>query len=261
MSHLEPPPPSRRAPSQSTASPRPSRIVWAATLNGVASRGPSHSHVALTIASTTLRSMQHAGGRESELGRCRWRVGPGRCRAGGGFRQGSHCGRCREPHPALTCSAALHTTQTIHGQQTGGRPHGGTGGVAPYTSGIQDKIRYGCWVSHALLSPDTASIFLTLFLSDAARLQFRTKTTRWCLATAWPAVLNARQACTAPVGSACRSASPGSPAIATAAGGTPQTKFACIALCQRYFLSLVAKNSLANTARCSGRRTCCPRPR
>ena len=205
--------------------------------------------------------MQHAGGRESELGRCRWRVGPGRCRAGGGFRQGSHCGRCREPHPALTCSAALHTTQTIHGQQTGGRPHGGTGGVAPYTSGIQDKIRYGCWVSHALLSPDTASIFLTLFLSDAARLQFRTKTTRWCLATAWPAVLNARQACTAPVGSACRSASPGSPAIATAAGGTPQTKFACIALCQRYFLSLVAKNSLANTARCSGRRTCCPRPR
>ena len=42
--------------------------------------------------------------------------------------------------------------------------------------------------------------------------------------------LNARQARTAPVGSACRSASPGSPAIATAAGGTPRTKFACIAL-------------------------------
>ena len=31
---MDPPPPARRAPSQSTASPRPSRIVWAATLSG-----------------------------------------------------------------------------------------------------------------------------------------------------------------------------------------------------------------------------------
>ena len=105
---FEPPSLVHRAQSQSTASPHPSRIVWAATWNEVASRGPSRSRADLMIVSTTSRSTRCAGGREGALGSYRWWVGPSRWPAGEEVRRDSRSGQCRELHSALTYSAALH---------------------------------------------------------------------------------------------------------------------------------------------------------
>ena len=100
---FEPPSLVHRAQSQSTASPHPSRIVWAATWNGVASRGPLRSRVDLMIVSTTSHSTRCAGGREGALGSYRWWVGPSRWPAGEEVRRDSR----RGPMPGAALRAHL----------------------------------------------------------------------------------------------------------------------------------------------------------
>ena len=100
---FEPPSLVHRALSQSTASPHPSRIVWAATRNGVASRGPLRSRVDLMIVSTTSHSTRCAGGREGALGSYRWWVGPSRWPAGEEVRRDSR----RGPMPGAALRAHL----------------------------------------------------------------------------------------------------------------------------------------------------------